>query len=193
MIQSNGPFAKNDDSINVGQAYFGYKGFRDVALTVGRMPNPFVTTSMVWDADINPEGMAEQWKHTFKISLGGGESAASVASTSKDGKSVVTTTPSEPKTITIDLFANLAQFVYDDDNPENSVGPATDGVPQTRCLHAGLADRREGSTSPRQCTFSSRRPSITTPEMAIPLTPTSQATRLSSMPPEDDVTQSDRH
>ena len=46
----HGPFAKNDDGINVGQAYLGYKGFSDVTLTVGRMPNPFVTTSMVWDA-----------------------------------------------------------------------------------------------------------------------------------------------
>ena len=46
------------------------------------MPNPFVTTSMVWDDDINPEGLAEQWKHTFTI--GGGEAAP--VSYSKDGK-----------------------------------------------------------------------------------------------------------
>jgi hypothetical protein len=134
---SSGPFAKNDDGINVGQAYFGYKGFKDVALTVGRMPNPFVTTTMTWDPDINPEGIAEQWKHTFKMSLGSGESAASVASTSKEGKSVVTTTPSEPRTITIDLFANFAQFVYDDENPENAVGPAPSGVPQTDAYMLG--------------------------------------------------------
>src|SRR4051812_19931596 len=121
---SSGPFAKNDDGINVGQAYLGYKGFREVTLTAGRMPNPFVTTSMVWDPDINPEGMAEQWKHTFKISLGGGESIPPTESTSKDGKTVTTAgTTSEPKSITIDLFANFAQFVYDDENPENSVGP----------------------------------------------------------------------
>ena len=68
---SSGPFAKNDDSINVGQAYLGYKGIREVTLTAGRMANPFITTSMLWDGDINPEGLAEQWKHTFKISLGG--------------------------------------------------------------------------------------------------------------------------
>ena len=142
---SSGPFAKNDDSINVGQAYLGYKGIRDVTITAGRMQNPFVTTSMTWDGDINPEGLAEQWKHTFKISLGGGESnAASVASTSKDGKAVASAgTTSEPRSITIDLFANFAQFVYDDENPENTLGPAPDGVPKNRCLHARLAARRE--------------------------------------------------
>src|SRR6202011_2982619 len=46
---SNGAFAKNSDTVNVGQAYLGYKGFRDVTLTGGRMPNPLVTTLMVWD------------------------------------------------------------------------------------------------------------------------------------------------
>ena len=62
-----------DDGIFVGQAYGGYKGFPGFTFTGGRMPNPFVTTSMVWDDDINPEGLAEQWKHTFTI--GGGEAA----------------------------------------------------------------------------------------------------------------------
>src|SRR6202040_3697087 len=70
---SGGPFAKGSDGINVGQAYLGYKGFKDITLTVGRMPNPLVNTFMVWDPDINPEGLAEQWKHTFTFGGGGGE------------------------------------------------------------------------------------------------------------------------
>src|SRR5437879_9372059 len=41
---STGPFAKDDDGIFVGQAYFGYTGFKDIKLTVGRMPQPLVTT-----------------------------------------------------------------------------------------------------------------------------------------------------
>src|SRR5881394_1353241 len=80
----NGPFAKGSDGINVGQAYLGYKGFKDITLTAGKMPNPLVTTLMVWDGDINPEG--EAWK------------------------------------LKIDLFANFAQFIYDDANPENPLG-----------------------------------------------------------------------
>ena len=31
--------------------------------------------------------------------------------------------------MTIDVFANFAQFVYDDDNPENPIGPSPSGVP----------------------------------------------------------------
>lgn len=126
----NGPFSKDSDRISVGQAYFGYRGVRDLTLTVGRMQNPFVTTSMTWDGDINPEGLAEQWKHTFNLSFGGGGSSAAVESMSKDGKTVSTAGESTPPhSMSIDVFANLAQFVYDDSNPENTVGPAPDGVP----------------------------------------------------------------
>jgi hypothetical protein len=125
-----GPFSKTSDGINVGQAYFGYKGFKDITLTVGKMPNPFVTTLMVWDADINPEGAAEQWKHTFNLSFGGGSSAAA-SSYSKDGKNVASAVITEPTKMTLDLFANFAQFVYDDANPENPIGPAPKGVPNT--------------------------------------------------------------
>jgi hypothetical protein len=118
---SGGPFSKGSDGINVGQAYLGYKGFHDITLTAGRMPNPLITTSMIWDADINPEGIAEQWKHTFNLSYGGGQTSAA-AETSKDGKSVAPLL-SEPHKISIDVFANFAQFIYDDSNPEDPVGP----------------------------------------------------------------------
>jgi hypothetical protein len=112
-----GPFAKGDDGIFVGQAYGGYKGFPGFTFTGGRMPNPFVRTLMVWDDDINPEGLAEQWKHTFTI--GGGTTAP--ASYGKDGKAV-TPAPTEPL-VKIDVFANFGQFVYDDANPTNPIGP----------------------------------------------------------------------
>jgi Putative porin len=114
----NGPFSKDSDRISVGQAYLGYKGLPGITLTGGRMPNPLVNTLMVWDDDINPEGLAEQWKHTFTIG-GGGEAPASY---SKDGKTPVKATPSEPL-LKIDVFANFAQFIYDDSNPENPIGP----------------------------------------------------------------------
>jgi hypothetical protein len=117
-----GPFGKASDSIGVGQAYLGYSGFRDVRLTVGKLPNPLVTTLMVWDADINPEGMAEQWKHSYNFSFGGGTTTAA-ESYSKDGKSAAVQATSEPWKLKLDLFVNLGQFVYDDVNPENPLGP----------------------------------------------------------------------
>src|SRR5215470_5199130 len=118
-----GPFAKGDDTVYVGQAYAGYKGFPDFTFTGGRMPNPLVTTLMVWDPDINPEGLAEQWKHTFTFNIGGGggEAVQGYSKYSKEGKGVVAA-PSEPFKLKLDLFANFAQFVYDDANPENPLG-----------------------------------------------------------------------
>ncbi|MFL6584286.1 MAG: putative porin [Chthoniobacterales bacterium] len=126
-----GPFGKASDSINVGQAYIGYKGFKDITLVAGKMPNPFVNTLMVWDGDINPEGVAEQWKHTFNLSFGGG-SSSSAGAYSKDGKNVATAAvTTEPTKMTLDVFANFAQFVYDDANPENPIGPSPRGIPNT--------------------------------------------------------------
>jgi Putative porin len=118
-----GPFSKGDDGINVGQAYAGYKGFPDFTFTGGKMPNPLVTTLMVWDPDINPEGLAEQWKHTFTFNIGGGggEAVQGYSKYSKEGKGVVAA-QSEPFKLKLDLFANFAQFVYDDANPENPLG-----------------------------------------------------------------------
>src|SRR5215510_12534206 len=122
-----GPFAKGDDTIYVGQAYAGFKGFPDFTFTGGRMPNPLVTTLMVWDPDINPEGLAEQWKHTFTFNIGGGGGEAvqsyGKGGYSKEGKGVVAAPASEPFKLKLDLFVNTAQYVYDDENPENPIGP----------------------------------------------------------------------
>lgn len=119
--QVNGPFSKDSDRINVGQAYLGYKGFKDITLTGGRMQNPLVSTWMVWDADINPEGLAEQWKHTFE--LGGGSSEPATQGYTKDGMPLpATKTASDGFKMKIDVFANFGQFVYDDTNPENPLG-----------------------------------------------------------------------
>jgi len=129
---STGPFAKDDDGMFVGQAYLGYKGFKDITLTVGRMPNPLVTTLMTWDADINPEGMAEQWKHSFNFEFGGGSTEAPQGYSKEGGKEVVATqAASEPFKMKIDVFANFAQFVYDDANPENPIGPRATTTSQT--------------------------------------------------------------
>jgi polyhydroxyalkanoate synthesis regulator phasin len=118
-----GPFGKASDTLGIGQAYLGYSGFRDVRLTVGKMPNPIVTTLMVWDGDINPEGLAEQWKHSYNLNFGGGSTTAAAESYSKDGKSAAATVvQAEPFKVKLDLFMNLAQFVYDDSNPENPLG-----------------------------------------------------------------------
>ena len=122
---AGGPFSKDSDRISVGQAYLGYTGIRDLTLIAGKMANPFITSSMVWDGDINPEGLAEQWKHTFNFSFGG-KRTDGPESDGKDGKTVATT---EPTKISVELYANFAQFVYDDTNPENPIGANPQGLP----------------------------------------------------------------
>ena len=116
-----GPFEKNSDVVYIGQAYGGYKGFPGVTLTAGRMPNPIVNTRMVWDPDINPEGLAEQWKHTFVFGAEPPPPTSFSKDDYKDGKAVAAAKPPEPF-LKLDLFANFGQFVYDDANPENPLG-----------------------------------------------------------------------
>ena len=58
-----------------------------------------------------------------------GTAAASKTTTDKDGKTTVTQTTEAVPGPTLDLFANLGQFVYDDTNPENPIGPSPIGVP----------------------------------------------------------------
>jgi len=57
-----GPSSKASDGINIGQVYLGWKP-ADFTFQVGKMANPLYTTSMVWDPDINPEGLSESYKH----------------------------------------------------------------------------------------------------------------------------------
>ncbi|HEY1786651.1 MAG TPA: putative porin [Verrucomicrobiae bacterium] len=58
-----GPFGKSEAAINVGQIYLGWHPESWVDLTIGKMPNPLFTSSMVWSANINPEGFAERFKY----------------------------------------------------------------------------------------------------------------------------------
>ncbi len=102
------------DTLFVGRAYLKYQPADWVTLTGGKIANPFVTTRMVWDPDINPEGLAEQFKWTF--------SGDAPAGLSKDGKAVA---PAH-EGMSVDLFANFAQFIYDDVGFENNFNTGTD-------------------------------------------------------------------
>lgn len=60
-----GPFGKSQGGLNIGQAYLGWQPESWVEVSVGKMPNPLYTSSMVWDPDLNPEGLAERFKYTI--------------------------------------------------------------------------------------------------------------------------------
>jgi hypothetical protein len=59
-----GPFGKGNAGINLGQIYMGWRPESWFDVTLGRMPQPLYTTSMVWDTDYDPEGFAEHFKYT---------------------------------------------------------------------------------------------------------------------------------
>lgn len=58
-----GPFGKSEAGVNIGQVYLGWNPEDWVDVTVGKMPNPLYTSSMVWSANISPEGFAERFKY----------------------------------------------------------------------------------------------------------------------------------
>ncbi len=63
-VPFQGPFGKGTAGINLGQVYLGWKPADWAEFTIGKMPMPLYTTPMVWDTDINPEGLAEHFKYT---------------------------------------------------------------------------------------------------------------------------------
>jgi len=72
---SSGPFGKSNNGVNVGQAYLGWRPADWVDITAGKLPNPMYSTPMVWDPDLNPEGLAEHLKYKvgqadFFVNLG---------------------------------------------------------------------------------------------------------------------------
>jgi hypothetical protein len=60
-----GPSNKSQDSVNIGQVYLGWRTTPWLTLVAGKQPNPFYTSVMVWDPDIQPEALAE--KVSFKL------------------------------------------------------------------------------------------------------------------------------
>ena len=107
-------------SVNTGDVLFVGRMFLQnqptdwLTIRGGKLPNPFVSTRMTWDPDINPEGFSEQ----FKFTLGGGSHGPS-GKESKDGKEL----EAPQKGITVDLFANFGQFIYNDVGFENTFNP----------------------------------------------------------------------
>jgi putative porin len=63
------PYGKGGDGIFFGQAYLGWRATPWLTLQGGKMPNPVYTTPMVWDPDINPEGIAERINYAVNDQL----------------------------------------------------------------------------------------------------------------------------
>ena len=49
----------SDYPIFISKAYLGWSPNEWLTVTAGKVPNPFYTTDLVWDPDINPTGVTE--------------------------------------------------------------------------------------------------------------------------------------
>jgi len=97
MGDDAGPFAKTSDAVNIGQIFATWTPTPEWTVNIGRMANPLVATSMVWDGDINPEGFSEQYKHRvgqneygftlgqFLYSTSGNQNSTSITATAPAG------------------------------------------------------------------------------------------------------------
>lgn len=55
----------NKYSLMLDRAYLTYRPVESLTLTGGRIANPFFSTDLVWDADLNFEGVAATWRQRF--------------------------------------------------------------------------------------------------------------------------------
>jgi len=58
------------DAIYISKAFLGYRPTEAITFEIGKFSNPFYTTDLVWDPDLNPEGLYEQLEF-HKLFAGG--------------------------------------------------------------------------------------------------------------------------
>ena len=108
--------------IYVSRAYVGWKNDADWLTVIGgKQPDPFYTTDMVWDPNINPSGAVEQVK--FHKLFGGG--VEETTTTGADGKSVVSVKQA-PVSSPWELTLVAGQFAFNDNNEDAWAGQNTD-------------------------------------------------------------------
>lgn len=110
----NQTFEKGFDDYNIyiSKAFLGWRPSDSFTLTAGKMPNPFYTTELVWDADITPNGVAE----VINLSKLFGGSEEVDADFHKDGKKAIAPIASESPW---DVNLIAGQFIFDDNNENN--------------------------------------------------------------------------
>jgi hypothetical protein len=108
----------DDYNIYISRAYLGWNVTDWLTVVGGKMPNPFYTTELVWDSDINPTGLAE----TITLHKLWAAHEPESSGFAKDGKTAVA--PSAPAASPWELTINAGQFIFDDNNEFN--GPDND-------------------------------------------------------------------
>ena len=109
------------DEVFFGQVFLKYQPTDWASIEVGKFRPNLVTTRMVWSDEISPEGIGENFLWHFGGDAGasgahGPDGPAGYGKDAKEGKIVA---PAK-RGISFDLFANFAQYVYDDAGFENA-------------------------------------------------------------------------
>lgn len=107
--------------IYISRAFVGWNAADWLTVIAGKQANPFYTTDLVWDPDINPSGLVESFKIHKLFSCGEEETVEYAA----DGKTVLSVKcrPIEcPWTLTL----VAGQFIFDDNNEFALPGRNTD-------------------------------------------------------------------
>jgi hypothetical protein len=112
--------------IFISKAYLGWNASDWATIVVGKQANPFYTTDLVWDSDINPDGLVEQINFS-KMYFGGSEGGLS-----KDGKSIVSSGVHEERPW--ELTLNMGQFIFSD-NIENGLTLNEPGFSSPSSVH----------------------------------------------------------
>ncbi len=104
--------------IYISRAFLGWQPTEWLTLIGGKQANPFYTTDLVWDSDINPQGVVERIE--FHKLFGGG-TVTETTGYSKDGQPITSTVTALRRDVPWELTLNAGQFFFFDNN-EDAVG-----------------------------------------------------------------------
>ncbi|MEI8233175.1 MAG: putative porin [Verrucomicrobiota bacterium] len=108
--------------IYISRVYAGWRGLDWLTLIAGKQPNPFYTTDLLWDPDINPSGVVETIAFHKLLGCGGEEETIQYAPDGKTVRSVQRAPVECPWTLTL----ITGQFFFDDNQEFNPPGRNTD-------------------------------------------------------------------
>ncbi len=108
--------------IFLSRAFVGWQPTEGLTFLGGKVSNPFYTTDLVWDGDINPSGAVEIID--FHKLFGGGVAEEVVTTT--DGKQVVTSTTTKVSEPAWFLSLRAGQFIFSDNDEDAFDNDASD-------------------------------------------------------------------
>ena len=100
--------------IFISRAYLGWQPNDWLTVVGGKQPNPFYTTDLVWDSDINPDGFTQKIEFHKLFASRGSESVSY-----SDGKMISSSTSSVRILPPWELSLVAGQFVFLDNNENN--------------------------------------------------------------------------